>query len=393
MTELMQRYDWRRLEQAAAHPVRINDSTTLAEYCRQWLQQPLIALDTEFMRTETFYPVPGLIQVADEQHCYLIDPLQVEDMSPLVELLRALDVLKVLHAGNEDIELFRHSYGVIPAPLYDTQIGAAFIGWGFSMGLQRMVAHALDVELGKGETTSDWLQRPLTAEQEHYAALDVAYLPVLALMQREQLEARGRLDWVMDECEEIGRSIAAADEADPERYYQRFSQVWQLDEVRIALLRDLSAWRERTCRQKDISRNRLLRNEVLLTIAERMPKTEQQLDSIIRRGRIVREYGQELLGIIAAAPESARTNPPAPIDRPLHYVWNKRLKQLRAIGRKAAEEHDLLPEILLRKRDLDALIRTRDREGHYHLPPSLAGWRKPLVGDALLKRIEQFETS
>ena len=183
MSELMQRYDWRRLEQAAASPVRIDDSATLANYCQQWLKQPLIALDTEFMRTETFYPIPGLIQVADEHQCYLIDPLQVDDMSPLVELLRAPEVLKVLHAGNEDIELFRHSYGVIPAPLFDTQIGAAFVGWGFSMGLQRLVAHALDVELGKGETTSDWLQRPLTPEQEHYAALDVAYLPVLALMQ------------------------------------------------------------------------------------------------------------------------------------------------------------------------------------------------------------------
>jgi ribonuclease D len=393
MTELMQRYDWRRLEQAAASPVRIEDRATLAHYCAQWLQLPLIALDTEFMRTDTFYPIPGLIQVADDQHCYLIDPLQVEDMSPLAEVLRAPGVLKVLHAGNEDVELFRHSYGVLPQPLYDTQIGAAFVGWGFSMGLQRMVAHALEVELGKGETTSDWLQRPLTAEQEHYAALDVAYLPALALMQREQLQTQGRLDWVMQECEEIGRSIAAADEADPDAYFRRFSQVWHLDEVHRALLRDLSAWRERTCRRDDISRNRLLRNEMLLEIAERVPRTEQHLDNIIKRGRVMREYGQELMAIIAGAETSAHERPPAEIDRPLHYVWNKRLKQLRAIGRRAAEEHDLLPEVLLRKRDLDALIRSRDAEGRYHLPPSLSGWRKPLVGDALLNRIQQFETS
>jgi ribonuclease D len=393
MTELMQRYDWHRLQQAAASPIWINDTATLMHYCQQWLQLPLIALDTEFMRTETFYPIPGLIQIADDQGCYLIDPLQVEDMSPLAEVLRAPDVLKVLHAGNEDMELFRHSYGVLPQPLYDTQVGAAFAGWGFSMGLQRLVAYALEVELGKGETTSDWLQRPLTAEQEHYAALDVAYLPVLALMQHEQLEARGRLSWVMEECESIGASVMAADEADPHAYFQRFSQVWHLDDVRRALLRDLSAWREQTCRARDVSRNRLLRNEMLLEIAERMPQNEQHLDAIIKRGRIMREYGQAIMALIAAAPESARSNPPAEIERPLHYVWNKRLKQLRAIGRQAAEANDLLPEILLRKRDLDALIRSRDAEGHYHLPPSLSGWRKTLVGDALLNRIEQFETS
>ncbi len=306
MTELMQRYDWHRLQQAAASPIWINDTATLMHYCQQWLQLPLIALDTEFMRTETFYPIPGLIQIADDQGCYLIDPLQVEDMSPLAEVLRAPDVLKVLHAGNEDMELFRHSYGVLPQPLYDTQVGAAFAGWGFSMGLQRLVAYALEVELGKGETTSDWLQRPLTAEQEHYAALDVAYLPVLALMQHEQLEPRGRLSWVMEECESIGASVMAADEADPQAYFQRFSQVWHLDDVRRALLRDLSAWREQTCRERDMSRNRLLRNEMLLEIAERMPQNEQHLDAIIKRGRIMREYGQAIMAIIAAAPESAR---------------------------------------------------------------------------------------
>lgn len=393
MTELMQRYDWRRLEQAAADPVRINDASTLAHYCEQWLKQPLIALDTEFMRTETFYPIPGLIQVADEQSCYLIDPLQIDDMSPLAAVLRAPDVLKVLHASNEDLELFRHSYGAMPHPLYDTQVGAAFVGWGFSMGLQRMVMHALDIELGKGETTSDWLQRPLTAEQEHYAALDVAYLPTLALMQREQLESRERLGWVMDECSDLCRSVSGADEADPECYFQRFSQVWHLDDQHRALLRDLSAWRERTCRMRDLSRNRLLRNQTLLEIVERMPRSEQVLDSIIKRGRIVREFGAEILAIIAGAGESAQNNPPAEIERPLPYVWNKRLKQLRAIGRQAAETHDLLPEVLLRKRDLDALIRSLDADGHYHLPPSLSGWRKPLVGDALLDRIGQFETS
>eukprot|EP01155_Anaeramoeba_flamelloides_P048825 Anaeramoba_flamelloidesc41233_g2_i3.p3 GENE.c41233_g2_i3~~c41233_g2_i3.p3 ORF type:complete len:204 (-),score=48.86 c41233_g2_i3:35-646(-) len=186
MTDLSQRYDWRSLERQAATPVRINDDATLAEHAERWLAQPLLALDTEFMRTETFYPIPGLIQVADEQGCYLIDPLKVKDMAPLARVLAAPEVLKVVHAGSEDLELFRHSYGVLPSPLYDTQIGAAFVGWGFSMGLQRMVSEVLEVELGKGETTSDWLQRPLTPEQEHYAALDVAYLPALALLQREQ---------------------------------------------------------------------------------------------------------------------------------------------------------------------------------------------------------------
>jgi ribonuclease D len=393
MTDLSQRYDWRNLERQAATPVRINDDAALAEHAQRWLTQPLLALDTEFMRTETFYPIPGLIQVADEQGCYLIDPLRVTDMSPLAEVLAEPGVLKVIHAGSEDLELFRHSYGVLPSPLYDTQIGAAFVGWGFSMGLQRMVSEVLEVELGKGETTSDWLQRPLTPEQEHYAALDVAYLPALALLQREQLAEQGRLEWAEEECAALADTVAAQDEQNPDAYFQRFSQVWHFNDLHRAALRDLAAWRERTCRARDLSRNRLLRNQVLLEIAEKLPTTEQQLDRIIQRGRVVREFGGEILQVIAAAEASAQSNPPAEIDRPLHYVWNKRLKQLRAIGRQAAEQHGILPEILLRKRDLDALIRSHDEFGHYRLPPSLLGWRKSLVGDALLARIEQFDKS
>lgn len=391
MTDLSQRYDWRNLERQAANPVRIADDATLAEHAERWLEQPLLALDTEFMRTETFYPIPGLIQVADECGCYLIDPLQVKDMSPLVRVLAAPGVLKVVHAGSEDLELFRHSYGVMPSPLYDTQIGAAFVGWGFSMGLQRMVSEVLEVELGKGETTSDWLQRPLTPEQEHYAALDVAYLPALALLQREQLTANGRLEWAVEECAALADSVAAQDEQDPHSYFQRFSQAWHFDACHRAALRDLSAWREQTCRRRDLSRNRLLRNQALLDIAEKLPSTETQLDRIIQRGRVVREFGAEILQVVAGAAESARQNPPAEIDRPLHYVWNKRLKQLRAIGRQAADKHGLMPEVLLRKRDLDALIRSHDEYGHYRLPSSLSGWRKALVGDALLARIEQFD--
>jgi len=393
MTDLRQRYDWKHLEQAAASPVYIRSDAELHEHATRWLNQPVLALDTEFMRTETFYPIPGLIQVADDEACYLIDPLQVTDMSPLVQVLVCPDVLKVVHAGSEDLELFRHSYGALPSPLYDTQIGAAFAGWGFSMGLSRLVAHALDVELGKDETTSDWLQRPLTPQQERYAALDVAYLPALALIQRQQLEQQGRLAWAEEECEEVGRHVSELDEADPDSYFQRFSQAWHFDDTRRACLRDLSAWRERTCRERDLSRNRLLRNQVLLEIAERLPQTINQLDKIVQRGRVVREYGQEILELVKQAAESARVNPPGAIDRPLHYVWNKRLKQLRATGRKAAEQYGVLPEVLLRKRDLDALVRSYDETGCYHLPPSLSGWRKALVGDALLQQIEQFEKS
>ncbi|WP_235263701.1 ribonuclease D [Nitrincola sp. A-D6] len=177
MTQTTQAYQAETLAQSAHDPVWIRDTAALVHYCKQWAELPLIAVDTEFMRVDTFYPLPGLIQVADEHSCYLIDPLSIEDMSAFATLLADVRVLKVLHAASEDLELFRHHYGVVPEPLMDTQVAAAFAGWGFSMGLQRILQYALDITLGKAHTRSDWLQRPLTDEQVLYAALDVAYLP------------------------------------------------------------------------------------------------------------------------------------------------------------------------------------------------------------------------
>ncbi|GGB80026.1 ribonuclease D [Marinobacterium zhoushanense] len=391
MTQESGAWDWRKLEASAAQPTWIRDSSTLATYCERWRQLPMVALDTEFMRVDTFYPRPGLIQLSDQFDCYLIDPLSIEDFSAFVELLADSAVLKVVHAGSEDLELFLNSYGVLPEPLFDTQVAAAFAGWGFSMGLQRLVAHALDVQLGKGETTSDWLQRPLTPEQEHYAALDVAYLPAIALELQAQLKQLQRLDWVLEECADQRLSVI---DTDPEglAYYQRFSQVWNISDVKRAGLRDLTAWRERAARARDIPRNRLLRNQHLLAIIERWPTTLQALGRVpeIRR-KVVREDGEAILACLLNAEQSAIANPPAPIQRPLHYAWNKRIKALKAIGREVAEDQSLAVEVLLRKRDIDALIQSRDEQGGYSLPPALQGWRRPLVGERLLARLNEFE--
>ncbi|MBS97284.1 MAG: ribonuclease D [Oceanospirillaceae bacterium] len=384
-------WDWRVLEASADAPCWIRDSATLAQYCAQWRALPMVALDTEFMRTDTFYPKPGLIQLADETTCYLIDPLCIEDFSAFSELMADSRVLKVIHAGSEDLELLLNSFGVLPEPMFDTQVAAAFAGWGFSMGLQRLVDHALGVQIGKAETTSDWLQRPLTPQQEHYAALDVAYLPSIALQLKADLESKGRLEWVLEECGEQRLSVI---DTDPEgwSYYQRFSQVWNIPDVKRAGLRDLTAWRERTCRARDIPRNRLLRNQHLLSIVNRWPLTLESLARVPElRRRVVKDDGEAILACLLGADESAQRNPPEPIVRPLHYAWNKRIKALKAIGREVAEREGIAQEVLLRKRDIDALIQSRTEAGSYELPRSLSGWRKTLVGDRLLEKLNAFE--
>jgi len=384
-------YQWRDLEAAASNPVWIDNREDLARVCAHWNTLPMIALDTEFQRVDTFYPVPGLIQVADDHACYLIDPLAFSEFEPLLEVFRNRSVLKILHAATEDLELFLNSLGEMPEPVFDTQQAAAFIGWGFSLGLQRLLAVSLNVELEKEETTSDWLKRPLTSSQERYAALDVAYLPALCQMQLERLQQLDRVAWVEEEAAALLETVV---DRDPEgqQYFRRFSQAWKLPEYKKAALRDLTAWREQYCRKQDIPRNRLLRNSLLLEIVQLWPRTPGEMGRLKdMRRKVLKEHGAFIHQLLQDSARNALVDPPEDIQRPLHFVWNKRLKKLKAIGRSKAEELDIAPEVLLRKKDLDALIRSRDSEGNYQLPSAMRGWRQPLIGNALLEQLAYYE--
>ena len=388
--ESVSQYDWRKLEAAAEHPVWVRDNEELARLCTYWQTLPMVALDTEFQRVDTFYPIPGLIQLADDRQCYLIDPLSIEDFSPLAALFANESVLKVLHAATEDIELFHKSLGQLPRPVYDTQMAAAFVGWGFSMGLQRMLQHALNVEMEKDETTSDWLQRPLTPGQERYAALDVAYLPTICKMQQEVLQRKGIAEWVIQEGEGL---LHQSIDTDPEglSYYRRFTQMWRLSEEKLAGLRDLTAWRERTCRERDVPRNRILRNQALLDIVDRWPRSVSELSRVPElKRRAIRVDGPVILEILQAAAQSASDNPPLRIEKPLHFGWNQHLKKLKAMVRERAEELDIAPEVLLRKKELDALIRTGCDTGNYRLPDEMVPWRREVIGEKLLAELNKI---
>ncbi|BBB29046.1 ribonuclease D [Neptunomonas japonica] len=384
-------YDWSVLEASAQKPIHISTHESLVECCARWQSLPMIALDTEFQRIDTFYPIPGLIQIADDQHCYLVDPLSIDDFSPLADVFTNPDVLKIIHAGSEDLELFYHSLGVLPSPIFDTQLAAAFVGWGFTMGLQRLVEHTLDIQIGKGETTSDWLKRPLSQEQEVYAALDVAYLPAICKMQTAELELHGRYAWFAEESE-VALNNALDQDPDGHEYYRRFSQMWGLSGIKLAVLRDVSMWREQQCRLRNTPRNWVLRNQTILSIAQKLPRNAYELGRTEDiRHKVVREEGEAILAILSNAQDSLEKAPVLPIHRPLPIIWNKRLKKLKAVAREVAEQIGIAPEILLRKKDLEALVRSGLETYDYQLPKELNGWRRDVVGLALLDQLKQFD--
>jgi len=360
----------------------ILDDASLAEHCAAWQALPFVALDTEFMRVDTFYPIAGLLQVSSGDGAYLIDPLRIGDWRPFAALLEAPSVVKVLHSCSEDLEVFLRLTGSLPAPLFDTQLAAGYLNLGFSMGYSRLVQALLDIELPKGETRSDWLQRPLSELQVRYAAEDVLHLVEVyhALMARL---APQKVEWILADGAELvanlGREVA------PEDAWRDAKLAWKLSRQQQAVLRALCAWREREARARNQPRNRVLREHSLWPLARTQP------DNLVALARIedmhpktVRQDGETLLQLIREAAALPPEQWPEALPEPLPIEASALLKKLRAVGQREGERLDIVPELMLRKKTLEALLKSGYPTGPYQLPDSLRGWRRELMGQALL---------
>lgn len=372
-------------------PQIIDQNSVLADHCRNWLQLSFVAIDTEFVRTETYFPIAGLIQVGDGERAYLIDPLEITDWSPLIALLECPTVVKVLHACSEDLEVFQHLCGALPAPLFDTQIAAAYLGMDFSMSYSRLVNALLGIELGKEETRSDWLQRPLSAKQLQYAVDDTLYLARIYTLMARRLQTANLTDWLLEDTAELVASAKVMPE--PTQAYRRIKQAWRLKPAELAVLQVLCDWRERSARQRDVARNRLLREATLCPLAQRQPDSLAQLSRMEdMHPRTVRQDGETVLELISQGRGVPEEDWPAVLPEPLPADANRLLKSLRKVGQRHAERLGMAGELMLRKKVLEALVRTGYPCGPYSLPDELTGWRRELMGEELLALANQFSS-
>ncbi len=346
----------------------------------RWRGAPAIALDTEFVRTDTFFAKLGLIQLADGVGSALIDPLNC-DPAPLFALLAEPGVTKVMHSASEDIAILLHQGRIDPAPLFDTQIAAALAGMGPTLSYPALVKELLDVDLDKGEQRSDWLRRPLSAAQQHYAANDVTHLLDVYDLLRDRLEQLGRLEWVLEDGRRLIENVRR--NQGPQQQYERFKLGWKLDAVGRTVLWQLLQWREEDAARLDRPRQRILQDDALLHLAINQPGVASELEATPRMSPgMRRKIGPRLLELIEQAKQLPADQRPQPQPRPLGPDSKPLMKALKQVVSVAAESLELAPEILCSRRDYVALIRDRA------LPSRLRGWRHDIVGVSLLQRLE-----
>lgn len=339
--------------------------------------QPL-ALDTEFERVSTFYPIPGLVQLGAGDSLRLAEPSVVEQSARFRERLADPDSVKLLYAMGEDLELFRHWLKLEPAGLLDLQIGAALAGAGFSMGYGRLVENLFGETLDKSATRSDWLARPLSDDQLRYALDDIRFLPALYQWVTVELEARGMPEAMAEETRRFATDLLALSE--PENWYLKLRGGWHLSPEKQGVLKALVTWREEECRRRDRPRNRVLSDNGLINLADRLPETTGAMAAVDDvPAVVVRRYGDHLLGLIRDALAAGEIPEPL-IERPLTRPQQDQYRKVKKPMARIAEKSDVPVELLAPRKRLESLLRQSDPQA---LQVFASGWRGQILAPVL----------
>ena len=361
----------------------VNDRAGLDAVTEAAKSAGLIGLDTEFMRERTFRAQLCLVQIAAGDVVYIIDPLEV-DTAPVGDLVGDSDIEVLLHAARQDLELFNDLYDVVPTNIFDVQAAAGFAGLGASLSYGRLVEATLGITLEKGESYTDWCRRPLTTKQLTYAADDVRYLSRIADRLKDDLESGGRLKWALGEMSTF---------EDPASYSAKPTDAWlrvkgrgTLSGRQLAVLRELAAWREEEASRRDIPRGWVVKDPTLIELARRAPSSAGALKNI--RGLNPKEAERSGRDIMNAVERGAAADPIKTGKAPSRAA-QERARMLSgladAVVRSRCEAAGVATELVATRGDVEALLLdtfagTLDESRHR----VLQGWRRDLVGDAIL---------
>ncbi len=360
----------------------IDTPEALQQLCQQLASAKVVALDTEFMREKHYYAQFCLLQLATDEVIACVDPLAIEDLTPLMEILFDESLLKVFHAGGQDLELFFDAYGKLPKPLFDTQIAAALLGYGNQVGYGNLVQAVLNVQLDKSHSRTDWSLRPLDEGQLEYAADDVRYLLPLYHQIEAQLEHLGRSSWLDADFFQL---------ADDSRYQRDDRSLWQrirganrLKPRQLAILQELAAWREQQARKSDKPRKWILADEVMLDVARHAPKDLAKLGRIrgLNEG-VLKRSGKQLLALIEQGLAMPKEQWPSfPEFSTPSVVQEAQADLLMAVARMIAAENSISMGSLTSRKELEAMVM-----GERDLA-LLQGWRGELLGKPLIATLD-----
>lgn len=367
-------------------PPTITDTAQVEEIAAAIGRAGSFALDLEFMSESRYIPDLALVQVGwgavEEPEVAAIDPLEVE-LESLLRWVEDEDTLTLFHAGQGDLSLLADLFGAEARCIFDTQIGAAFLGLGDQLGYAALVGEILDVPIDKGMQFTRWLDRPLSEEQLRYALDDVRYLPAVAAELIRRLREKGRLGWAEEECRIL--AATAGERLEPAEVYRKIGGWKRLKPRQLGALKELAQWREERALRSNRPPSWIVKNKALLDLARRLPRSMEELEKITDLPEKSRaRHGKDLLrGVrrgnanpVTGGPSSA----PPPEARKLGGKLSARIQE-------HSREAEIAPRFVGSRADADRLAVwwvTGDRTREPELP-LLQGWRRELAGEAVLE--------
>ncbi|MBS7555752.1 ribonuclease D [Ancylobacter dichloromethanicus] len=358
----------------------ITTTDALAAACERLARHPFITIDTEFLRETTFWPKLCVVQLASLDEALVVDALaEGIDLAPLFALMSDTNVLKVFHAGRQDIEIIWHLAGIIPHPVFDTQVAAMVLGHGDSISYDQLVQRITGEVLDKSLRFTDWSRRPLSTAQVAYAEADVTHLRDVFLKLDADLKKRGRAEWVGEEMAVL---------TSPETYRQEPERAWERLRSRarkpkdLAVLMEVAAWREREAQARDTPRSRILKDDVIGEIASQHPTSIEKLGQLraIPKGFERSRAGEMIVEAVKAGlARDPRTLPRIDRDKPLSNGASATVELLKVLLRMTSEQHGVAAKVIATVDDLERIASEDEPE-----VGALHGWRRELFGERAL---------
>jgi ribonuclease D len=353
----------------------------LAAACERLARHPYVTVDTEFLRETTFWPKLCVVQMAGPDEAVVIDALAGElDLAPFFALMNDEKIVKVFHAARQDVEICWHRAKTIPHPIFDTQVAAMVLGHGDSVSYDQLVQRLTGDQIDKSLRFTDWSRRPLSQAQFDYAVSDVTHLRDVYLKLRADLERGNRTDWVQEEMSVLTSPQTYS--AEPERAWERLkSRVRRPKE--LGVLMEVAAWREREAQSRDVPRQRVIKDDAVMEVAQQQPKTAEELGRLraLPKGYERSRSGEQIIAaVLAGLSRDPKTLPKIVRDKPLSNGASATVELLKVLLRMMSERHGVAAKVIATVDDLERIAVDENAD-----VPALRGWRREMFGNEALK--------